>query len=139
MNFRLINSDVVSGLKLLSDESVQCVVTSPPYWGLRDYGVDGQIGLERRPEDFVIRLTEVFREVRRVLKNDGTLWLNIGDTYAGGGRGGNPDESPFRKQASNTGSVTGAAKERSPVPEGIKAKDLVGWKRVADELPVRKR
>lgn len=72
-------------LRQLPDESVNCVVTSPPYWGLRDYGVDGQLGLEPTPEEFVDRMVEVFEEVRRVLRADGTLWLNIGDTYAGGG------------------------------------------------------
>jgi len=60
---------------------VNCCVTSPPYWGLRDYGVFGQLGLERTPEEYVATMVEVFREVRRVLKADGTLWLNLGDSY----------------------------------------------------------
>ncbi len=67
----------------LGDETVQCVVTSPPYWGLRDYGVEGQIGLEPTLEEYITSLVTVFREVRRVLRNDGTLWLNLGDSYAG--------------------------------------------------------
>jgi len=66
----------------LADKSINCVVTSPPYYGLRDYGVDGQIGLEQTPDDYVNKLVNVFREVKRVLRDDGTLWLNLGDSYA---------------------------------------------------------
>lgn len=77
--------DVRACLAELADESVDCVVTSPPYWGLRDYGVEGQIGLERTPPAFVEVMVEVFREVRRVLRSQGTLWLNLGDSYAGVG------------------------------------------------------
>lgn len=83
MNYRLIQGDALMRLRELSDESVQCVVTSPPYWGLRDYGMEGQIGLEAKPEKYVLKLVEVFREVQRVLRRDGTCWLNFGDTYAG--------------------------------------------------------
>lgn len=82
MTVRIINADVLAGLAELPDESVHCVVTSPPYWGLRDYGVDGQIGLEPTPDQFISRMVGVFREVRRVLRKDGTCWLNLGDTYA---------------------------------------------------------
>lgn len=81
MNIILIG-DAVEQLRSLENESVQCCVTSPPYYGLRDYGVNGQIGHEERPEQYVDRLLIVFREVMRVLKKDGTLWLNLGDTYA---------------------------------------------------------
>lgn len=89
MTVQIINADVLDGLHRLPDQSVQCCITSPPYWGLRDYGVEGQIGLERTPEEYVARLVEVFREVRRVLRDDGTLWLNLGDSYNGsGGAGG---------------------------------------------------
>ena len=70
-------------LKTLPDESVHMCVTSPPYWGLRDYGVEGQLGLEKTPEEYVGKMVEVFREVRRVLRNDGTAWVNMGDAYAG--------------------------------------------------------
>lgn len=80
-SIRIFNCDVMDGLAQLSDQSVDCVVTSPPYWGLRDYGVAGQIGIEPSPEAFIARMVEVFNEVRRVLRDDGTLWLNIGDTY----------------------------------------------------------
>jgi len=83
--------DCLDVLKTMSDNSVHCCVTSPPYWGLRDYGHDGQIGLEDTPEAYVARMVEVFRELRRVLRNDGTLWLNLGDSYAGSDKGGNPD------------------------------------------------
>ena len=89
MTVTILRGDVREQLKTLADESVQCVVTSPPYFGLRDYGVEGQIGLEPTPEAFVEVMVAVFREVRRVLRADGTLWLNLGDSYAGSGRGGN--------------------------------------------------
>jgi len=73
--------DCLHTLRTMPDASVQCCVTSPPYWGLRDYGHDGQIGLESTPESYVARMVDVFREVRRVLRDDGTLWLNLGDSY----------------------------------------------------------
>ena len=78
--------DVIEKLKELPAESVQCAITSPPYWGLRDYGVAGQYGLEKTPEEHIAKMVEVFREVRRVLRNDGTFWLNYGDAYAGSGK-----------------------------------------------------
>lgn len=81
----VLQGDALEMLKTLPDESVDCCITSPPYYGLRDYGVEGQIGLEETPELYVQKLVEVFREVKRVLKDDGTLWLNIGDSYWGSG------------------------------------------------------
>lgn len=118
----------------IADQSVQCVVTSPPYWGLRDYGHEGQIGLEKNPGEYVAAMVAVFREVWRVLENSGTLWLNLGDSYAGSwgaqGRQGNGGEMSGRsvvsarqiaaaaRKESRTGSVTHL--------DGIKAKDLVG-------------
>jgi DNA modification methylase len=87
---RLHPGDCLDVLRTLPDASARCCVTSPPYWGLRDYGHEGQIGLEPTPEAYVARLVEVFREVRRVLADDGTLWLNLGDSYNGGGVGGGP-------------------------------------------------
>ena len=81
-NYTIIHADVLDGLAQMDDGSVQTCVTSPPYWGLRDYGVEGQIGLEKTPEEYVERMVRVLREVRRVLKDDGTLWLNLGDSYA---------------------------------------------------------
>jgi len=82
---KIYNQDCIEGMKSLPDNSIDCCVTSPPYFGLRDYGNDGQIGLEDTPEKFVQKLVEVFIEVKRVLKSEGTLWLNLGDSYAGGG------------------------------------------------------
>src|SRR5262245_57839509 len=76
------HGDVRAILPTLPSGSVQGVVTSPPYWGLRDYGVSGQLGLEPTPEEYVANMVSVFREVRRVLRDDGTLWLNLGDSYA---------------------------------------------------------
>jgi len=81
---RILVGDVRESLRGLPDGSVRCVVTSPPYWGLRDYGHDGQIGLEETVDDYVAQMVEVFREVRRVTSDDGTLWLNLGDSYGSG-------------------------------------------------------
>ena len=86
---------------------VDCCVTSPPYWNLRDYGVEGQFGLEKTPEEYVAKMVEVFREVRRVLKPEGTLWVNLGSSYAGSGQGRNRDGTVGKlsaKQKSNAGS-----------------------------------
>ncbi|WP_461368895.1 DNA-methyltransferase [Candidatus Darwinibacter acetoxidans] len=82
MRHTILHADVMAGLASMPDESIQCVMTSPPYWGLRDYGIEGQIGLEPTLEAYVEKMVEVFREVRRVLRDDGTLWLNLGDCYA---------------------------------------------------------
>ena len=82
----ILQGDALDVLGRLSSECVQCVVTSPPYWGLRDYKIKGQIGLESTLDGFLGRLVAVFREVKRVLKEDGTLWLNIGDGYTSGNR-----------------------------------------------------
>jgi len=81
---RIICDDCLTGLRSVPDNVVHCVVTSPPYWGLRDYGVDGQLGLEGTPEEYIGKMVEIFREVRRVLRDDGTCWLNLGDSYWGG-------------------------------------------------------
>jgi site-specific DNA-methyltransferase (adenine-specific) len=125
-------------LQTLPEQSVHCCVTSPPYFGLRDYGMAEQIGLEPTPEQFVAELVAVFREVRRVLRDDGTLWLNLGDSYASSGVSG--------KQASTSklgkgcdGSIRRAGGQpgpnpkmmdqvfgRAPTPEGLKTKDLIG-------------
>ena len=78
---KIINGDCLEELRKMEGESVQCCVTSPPYWGLRDYGCEGQLGLEKTPQEYVGKMVEVFRQVRRVLKKDGTLWLNLGDSY----------------------------------------------------------
>lgn len=83
----IYNMDCLKGLRNMADNSVDCCITSPPYFGLRDYGVDGQIGLEKSPNEYVAKMVKVFREVYRVLKPTGTLWLNIGDCYAGSNKG----------------------------------------------------
>ena len=114
---RIDCGDALALLRREADESVDCVVTSPPYWGLRDYGVAGQIGLEGTPEAYAARLVEVFREVRRVLRETGTLWLNLGDSYTSGNRAYRDadDFLPARGRAT-----------RAPTPLGLKSKDLVG-------------
>lgn len=99
--FEIYLGDALDVLRQLPDQSVNCCVTSPPYWGLRNYSVDGQLGLEPSPKEYVAKLVAVFAEVRRVLRDDGTLWLNLGDSYSGSGKGGNPEAG---KQATNAGS-----------------------------------
>ena len=111
-------------LRALPDESVHCCVTSPPYWGLRDYGVEGQLGLEETPEQYVNNLVEVFREVRRVLREDGTLWLNLGDSYAGSGKGA--WENGKGQKESYTPTKDSPQCKIPKTPSGLKPKDLVG-------------
>ncbi|MGE7932138.1 DNA-methyltransferase [Viridibacillus arvi] len=114
-------------LKTLPGQMVNTVVTSPPYWGLRDYGVDGQIGLESSVEEYVKSLVEVFREVKRVLRDDGTLWLNLGDSYAGSGRGRNSNgqANPWLNHMQSVGQSTGIVSVSKHV-DGLKPKDLIG-------------
>lgn len=115
---RIIQGDALEQLKTLEDNSIDCCVTSPPYYGLRDYGTgEMQIGPEETPEEFINKLVEVFEEVRRVLKDDGTLWLNIGDSYAGSGKGRNKD-------GSSRGSITGSLLKSGNGE--AKPKDLIG-------------
>ena len=113
------NIDCLQGLRELPDCSVNCCVTSPPYYGLRDYGVDGQIGLEETPEAYVEKMVAVFREVRRVLNDDGTLWLNLGDSYAGSGGAGNQ----FGQLEAKLAKYKQASR---PKEMGLKPKDLIG-------------
>ncbi len=115
----IFQEDSLEVLKNLKTESVNMCVTSPPYFGLRDYGVEGQIGLESTIKEYVQRLTRIFEEVRRVLKKDGTLWLNIGDSYNGSGKTGGKG-----KQQSNKGSL-GRPDNRKGF-NGLKQKDLIG-------------
>ena len=133
---RIIPGDCIESMRTLPDASVHCCMTSPPYWGLRNYNHDGQIGLEATPEAYVARMVEVFREVRRVLRDDGTCWLNLGDSYCGGG--GYAPDAPCNKRraegeswgAMNAFSTReGDARKKSRpgyTPPGLKAKDLVG-------------
>jgi DNA modification methylase len=170
----LINADVREGLRSLPDNSVHCVITSPPYWGLRDYGtatweggdaecdhrapdeagntdkptsgqrqhagrfagpnchkcgarrIDSQLGLEPTPEAYVANMVAVFREVKRVLREDGTCWLNLGDSYAGGNYRGGGIDTASTKQVSNVGTTAFMAKAMPDIPPGLKPKDLVG-------------
>ena len=115
--------DCLEKLKELPDESVNTCVTSPPYWNLRDYGVSNQLGLEDTPEEFVDNLVKVFREVKRVLRNDGTLWLNLGDSYAGH-KGNNRGKDVGGGQ--DRGKLLGFDNIKTKVPDGLKQKDLVG-------------
>ncbi len=117
--------DALEVLKTLPAASAQTCVTSPPYFNLRDYQIDGQIGLEKTPDAFISRLVDVFREVRRVLKNDGTLWVNIGDSYAANAAAGN---KVFGNPAFNENRPSRAATKTSAkqIPDGLKQKDLIG-------------
>lgn len=176
--------DVMEVLKTMPSESIDCCITSPPYWGLRDYGTakweggdidcdhiekeqlkqgnsgglsncplergeqpstlsssiqyreicgkcgakrtDKQIGLEKTPEEYVKKIVEVFGEVKRVLKNEGTLWLNLGDSYAGSGKGGNPEDSPWSGFVGNKDREESAKASKPIIPIGLKPKDLIG-------------
>lgn len=128
MSAEIICGDALAELRKLEGESVNCCVTSPPYWGLRNYGVDGQLGLEKTPAEYVGKLVEVFREVRRVLRKDGTLWIVIGDTYAtGAGQGLRQGGKKFGKQNEivEKGAFPVTQPNRMRLP-GLKPKDLIG-------------
>jgi DNA modification methylase len=118
--FTLVHGDCRQAMQAMADGSVHCCVTSPPYWGgVRDYGVDGQLGMERQPEDYVSSLVGVFAEVRRVLRADGSLWLNVGDVYAASGKGGGGN----RGDRISWATIAGRTGYRNP-PEGYKPKDI---------------
>jgi DNA modification methylase len=124
----LLVGDVRETLKQIADKSIHCCVTSPPYWGLRDYGNDGQLGLEPTPTEYVDELVKVFKEIHRVLRDDGTLWLNIGDSYASF-RDGKVTPDTTRGESNGTFVEKGKASNRmasSFVGTSIKHKDLVG-------------
>ena len=122
---KIMNGDCIKMMQTLPDKSVNCCVTSPPYFGLRDYGHDGQIGLEETPDAFVEKMVEVFSEVKRVLKDDGTLWLNIGDSYA---RTGGTDKkvSATAKVGSTRNTMKQMSNHTRHAPTGLKEKDLIG-------------
>lgn len=122
---RILVGDALEQLRALPDESVHCVVTSPPYWGLRDYGVAGQIGLEDTFEEFLDRLIAVFAEVRRVLKKRGTIWVNMGDSYASNSYGGSPGAVNLEGGRGNL-EASRAARTKARVPTNCKPKDLIG-------------
>ncbi len=112
MTCSIIHGDALSVLRRFPDGKIRVCVTSPPYWSVRDYGVEGQLGLETTPQEYVTKLVEVFAEVKRVLTDDGSLFLNLGDCYTGSGKGGDPTKSPI--QAGNKGSMS-----IGPVYDGI--------------------
>lgn len=119
--YQIILGDALKILRGIPDQTFQCCVTSPPYWGLRDYDIKGQIGAEMKVDDYIQNLTAVFNEVRRTLKDDGTLWLNIGDSYTSGNRTWRQTDKKNHARAMSY---------RPPTPEGLKPKDLIGipWK-----------
>jgi DNA modification methylase len=128
MTVRILTGDALAVLRTLPDASVHCCVTSPPYYGLRDYGMEGQIGLEQTPDAYVAKMVAVLSEVRRVLRDDGTLWLNIGDSYAGGGnyRGVSSEATLSAKQRSNGGARGVSQLLGAKNTPGCKPKDLIG-------------
>lgn len=113
----IFEGDAMLALQKIPDKSIQCIVTSPPYWGLRDYGIEGQIGLEDKLQQYINKLVSIFAEAKRVLKDNGVLWLNIGDGYTSGNRG---YRAPDRKNPARAMNV------RPDTPEGLKSKDLLG-------------
>ncbi|MNW42878.1 Modification methylase DpnIIB [compost metagenome] len=116
-NCQILLGDSRQVLREIPDQTFQSCVTSPPYWGLRDYGVEGQIGAEMIVDEYINHLVDVFREVRRTLRDDGTLWLNIGDSYTSGGRTWRQEDKKNKARGMSY---------RAPTPEGLKPKDLIG-------------
>ncbi len=114
---RIITGDARKELAKLQAGSFRCCITSPPYWGLRDYGIEGQIGAEPVLDDYLADLVAIFREVHRTLADDGTLWLNIGDSYTSGGRTWRDEDKKNPARGMDY---------RAPTPEGLKPKDLIG-------------
>ena len=117
---QILNGDVRQALAILPDQSVQTVITSPPYWGLRDYGSEGQLGQEDTPYEFVENLVEIFRDVKRVLKDNGTVWLNLGDSYVGTGHKGDYKDPKY------SNGRNGQQIALNNKVDGLKSKDLIG-------------
>lgn len=124
MSYQLLIGDCRQRLAELPTGSVQTCITSPPYFGLRDYGMADQIGLEQTPAQFVAELVAVFREVKRVLKDDGTLWVNMGDSYAS--TGGHTKQGNSSQRAGRSNLAVQAAQKGYAGGDGIKTKDLIG-------------
>jgi DNA modification methylase len=119
MSIKILQGNCLKTLSSLEEKSVNTCVTSPPYWGLRDYGNGDQLGQEETPEKFVDNLVNVFREVRRVLRDDGTVWLNLGDSYCGTGHKGDTIDSRYE-------GCNGQKVALNNKIQGLKSKDLVG-------------
>ena len=125
--YKVIQGECLEILKKMKGNTIQCCITSPPYYGLRDYQVDNQIGLEKTPEEYISKLVEVFREVRRVLRDDGTLWLNIGDSYNGSGKAGKKENAYFERHTEFGKPSQHKEKIGNPTHiDGLKPKDLIG-------------
>ena len=122
--WRIIRGDCLTTLDELGDETCRCCITSPPYWQLRDYNTEDQLGCEDTPEQFLEALVSIFRKVRRVLTEDGTLWPNLGDSYCGGG--GYWPTAPSNLAKSKQSRNKGSKPASRPIPHGYKQKDLVG-------------
>ena len=116
----IIKGDVIKELKKLDEESVDCMITSPPYFGLRDYGQEGQIGIEKTPEKYVEKMVEVFREIKRVLKKEGTAWLNLGDTYSAQRWSGKGEGQAMNKKKDGHRDIN------PPKNSGLPDKNLIG-------------
>lgn len=123
MSVRIMVGDCMEVLRTLPDESVHCIVSSPPYWRQRDYGMAGQLGLEHTPEEYIDKLVAIFSECRRILRSDGTAWVNLGDKWASGGNGGG---GSFMEERSEAWAHVKANKGWRSPPAGYKDKDLVG-------------
>lgn len=140
MKSKILVGDVLNRISDIPDQSVQCVVTSPPYWGLRDYGNDQQIGLEQNPQDYIDAMVQVFNQVKRVLADDGVLWLNLGDSYVGGKGQSGSMGGDYQASRNDSGAslnmahqTLGGQKQTKPTDNrammrsaGLKPKDLVG-------------
>lgn len=123
---KILQGDVLKMLRRLPDGEVNCCVTSPPYWQLRDYQTKGQMGMEKTPQEYIAKVVEVFREVRRVLRKDGTLWLNIGDSYNNGRTGGHGDTGGGDKSTLQSPAGRGKCPTKKHTDPKLKIKDMVG-------------
>lgn len=124
---KIYTGDCISGMQMLPDCSINCCITSPPYYGLRDYGHAGQIGLEETPEQYVQKLVNVFSEVKRVLKDDATLWLNLGDSYAAAGKNRSAEQAARKSNLlGSKGTQISCKNQPNKITAGLKPKDLIG-------------
>lgn len=127
-DIQILHGDCLEVLKTLPNNFIQTCITSPPYYNLRDYGIESQIGLERTPQEYVDKLVIIFKEIKRVLKKDGTVWLNLGDSYAGSGKGRMKNGTHAKgdnKQNTNKGTIVGRL-NKTATNDVLKSKDLIG-------------